>query len=274
MPLGIVETFQVRKSIRNFTGQISQEKMAEIEEIVKACNAIESPFGKNTEICITAPGIGLYGAISNEAGWIVLKIPEFAEKEDDFSHYLIDSAFKGSVAVMKLTQIGVGTVWVGGSFNIEKVESRYPGFRIPCVIAFGIEYNKVRIVNNSFKAAKSRSRFDYTYIFYDELAHASLKKQPEGKLGEMLECIRWLPSGINKQSWRISFNTEERKFKIFDYYNLNNGYSPFDIGIMIGGIHFYSQGHYKIDVQDSSEKYPSGGKYVCSITLDESVLRS
>ncbi|EAX91273.1 hypothetical protein TVAG_251170 [Trichomonas vaginalis G3] len=272
--LNIVDTFKVRRSVRSFTGQISKENSQIIENIIKECNALKSPFGKNTEISLTEPGIGTYGVISNESGWIAIKIPVGVEKKEDYYQYLIDGAFKGSVAVMKLTQNGIGTVWVGGSFNEKIVESRFPGYHIPCVIAYGISSDKTKIMDHCMKILRGRSRFDYTYLFYDEKAHTSLKKQPEGKIGEILECVRWLPSGINKQSWRISFNENERKFRIFDYYNLSNGYSPFDIGIMIGGFYFYSQGHYKVEFENYQESYPSGGKYICSIILDESLFNT
>lgn len=270
--LSIIEAFQARHSVRNYTGQILPEKKQLVDEIVHECYKITGPFGTAAEIDVTESGIGRLGFISNESGWIVLKIPSQVTDNTEYVKYCIDAAFKANIAVMKLTQHGIGTCWVGGTYSRSVVESRFPGFKIPCVVCFGLDADQSRFMDKVINFFKKSGRYEFPAIYYDEVAKAPVPKTIEGKVQELLECIRWLPSAVNYQSWRCTINTEESKFKIFDYYNLNNSYSHFDIGIFLSGFYFYTDGKCTYTVEDTQETFPSGGKYVCSVSIPKEIL--
>ncbi|EAX96710.1 hypothetical protein TVAG_102150 [Trichomonas vaginalis G3] len=265
--ISVVDAFKARHSIRNYNGKFEESHMATVRAIVEEANKLTAPFGTNGEIAITEPGISKYGLVTGEGGWIVLKIPETVDlKSPEFQNYMLDTAFKGCYAVMKMTQNGIATNWVAGTYDTKLVASRFPGSKVICTIAFGIDSEKKRFTDYVAKWFTKGDRLAYNVLFYDEVAKKMIEKQPEGKLGEILECVRWLPSAYNKQPWRLSFNEPENKFKIFDSQNLEQ-YTPLDIGIMIGGFYFYSEGKCQIDVSKSEETFPKGGKYVCSIKL-------
>ena len=53
------------------------------------------------------------------------------------------------------------------------------------------------------KAIKADSRVPFEKLFFDGSFDSPLKKEKAGKLAEPLEMVRWAPSAVNKQPWRI-----------------------------------------------------------------------
>ncbi|EAY08285.1 hypothetical protein TVAG_401390 [Trichomonas vaginalis G3] len=136
-PMEIVETFKRRRSERNFDGSMTEEERAIVENIVKECNELPSICGTNASIAITEPGIGRFGFVKAESGWIVLKYPLEITDKEEIIKYTLDATFKASIAVLRIVQNHLGTVWIAGTYQEALVESRFPGFKIPCTVAFG-----------------------------------------------------------------------------------------------------------------------------------------
>ncbi|EAX93690.1 hypothetical protein TVAG_473580 [Trichomonas vaginalis G3] len=268
----LIEAFKTRQSIRTYTGSVTSDVHEKIAQIVQEANKVKGPFGTFASIDITGAGVGRIGFISNEAGWIVLKIPLEKNGAPDYVNFCIDAAFKANIAVMKLTQIGIGTCWVGGTYSQKECERRFPGFKIPCVVSFGFDHERRSMMDKLINLVKSSGRYDFSVIYFNEITQAPLQNADNNKLNEILECVRWSPSAVNRQSWRMNVNIPERKFKVFDYYNLSNSYSMFDIGIFISGIYLLTEGKCRFDVSPSDEKFHTGGKYVCTIYVEEGVF--
>lgn len=268
----IAETFKKRRSERSYQGVLSDEEMELVKEIVEECNFMQAPYKTPAKIDLTEPGIGRLGVIKNESGWIVLKIPEHITDKDEFTKYTLDAAYRASIAVLKMVQCHIGTVWVTGSFQHAEAEKRFPGFKIQCAIAYGKVASSLRFFDKAIKFFVSNSRLNFEEIFYDEKLNEPLKQTDEGRLMEFLDCLRWLPSMGNKQSWRVSYNSDGNRFKIFDAINAPNNETTYDMGIMISGFSFYSEGNCIIDMTPSDETFPTGGKYICSIIMPKMYL--
>ena len=122
--------------------------MTIVRTIVDESNKLKTPFGTTAEIAVTEPGISKFGLVSGEGGWIVLKVPEnIDQKSPEYKKFLLDSAFKGCIAAMKLVQNGIATNWVGGTFDSKTVDARFPGFKIACTIGFGIDSEKKKFAD-------------------------------------------------------------------------------------------------------------------------------
>lgn len=267
--LGIVDAFMKRKSCRNFSGPLPEEKMQIVRDIVKDVNKLKTPYGMDVSLDITEPGIGTMNFIENEAGWIVQKFPMDKLESKDVDKYIVDMTYLASIAVLRLTQNHINTVWAAGTFDRKLVASRFPGFTIQCVVAFGIDSGlRNPEVQEKLKPAKCHTRLSSDELFYDEEKKEMIKSS-EGKLHEFLECLRWLPSSSNSQTWRVSVNMSKNQFKVF---NVDHYHSIFNVGIMISGFYFYSNGKCTIDMSESTETFPTGGKLYATITLDPSVL--
>lgn len=158
--MSITDAFKARQSVRNFTGQLPAEKLEIIQKIVEEANKISGPFGKPGEISITEPGIGRFGMAGNEAGWIVMKVPKDITDEMEYKKCALDAAFKANIAVMRMVQNGFSACWMAGTFNHGIVESRFPGFKVPCTVVFGIDAEKKRFLDKAIAFVKGRDRME------------------------------------------------------------------------------------------------------------------
>ena len=147
-PHSIVDVFKARKSVRYYMPW-DEENRKIVEEIVNEANSLKTPFGTSATIGLHGPGLGIMGVVSGEAGWITLKIPIDKVETEEYNKYVIDAAFKAQVAVLKLTAKSINTVWIAGVFSESKVEQDTPGFKIPCVVAFGKEAEKKRFIDKT-----------------------------------------------------------------------------------------------------------------------------
>ena len=264
----IVDIFKARKSIRNYTSW-TEENQRIVEEIVNEANSLPTPFGTPSTIGLHGPGLGTMGFVSGEAGWIVLKIPQDKVNTEEYKKYVIDAAFKAHVAVLKMTAQKIGTVWIGGTFSESKAEQDIPGFKIPCVVAFGTAAETKRFFDKAVSfIGTGASRKTFTDIFVNEENGKPVKEEEAGKLHDFLWCLRSSPSAMNAQPARISF--KNNTFALFDA--KDNSYTAFDMGIMLASAFFFADGNVTFNVEQGEKKFPSGGKYVISFTVDPKVF--
>ena len=267
--LSIIETFKTRKSIRNYDPNWPQEKQEIVETIIREVNEIPGPFGTNASIGIHPKGLGTLGFVSGEAGWILLKIPKEVESTPEYSNYLMDAAFKGENAVLRLTQKGISTVWIGGTFSESKAEQDTPGFKIPCVVAFGMNAGTKRFFDKAMGwFGVGQNRLDFPELFFDDEKKQPFTKESLGKYENILSSFRLTPSARNLQPARLLVNGNT--FTLFD--SSPSSYTPFDMGIMLGNAYFYSGGKITYNTKEIDKVYPKGGKYIASFTVDPTVL--
>ena len=263
-----IEIFNARKSIRSYTTW-TDENQRIVEEIVNEANSLPTPFGTPSTIGLHGPGLGTLGFISGEAGWIVLKIPLDKVNTEEYKKYVYDAAFKAHVAVLKMTARNISTVWIGGTFSESKAEQDNPGFKIPCVVAFGTDAGSKRFIEKALSfVGNGPSRKAFTDFFVNEENGKPVKEEEAGKLHDFLWCLRSSPSAMNAQPARISF--KNNTFALFDA--KDNSYTVFDMGIMLASAFFFADGNITFNVEQGEKKFPSGGKYVISFTVDPKVF--
>lgn len=128
--LDIVSVFKARHSVRTFLPDFPSDKMNLVHHVVEDVNRMKVPFNSKVEIQVHGPGLGKMGAISHEAGWLLLKYDRNTS-EDKVDQAIIDACYLMQHIVMRLTQNAIATVWIVGTFSRKHAEQATPGFAVP-----------------------------------------------------------------------------------------------------------------------------------------------
>ncbi|MBM3323591.1 hypothetical protein FJY69_08970, partial [candidate division WOR-3 bacterium] len=122
-------------------------------------------------------------------------------------HALVDFGFRTQQLVVLLTQLGLGSCWVGALMRERKALSRFgapPGFRTGAVIAFGYPDTRVagRAVNTLVRAAVGASRKKplEKFVWADRFGKPATLTAAQMRV---LEALRAAPSTGNAQPWHV-----------------------------------------------------------------------
>ena len=128
------EAMRARHSVRSYTDQrIGGETLNQLRQEIYACNR-ES--GLNIQLCLNEPGafsslIAHYGRLRNVRNYIALVGKKDGSLEEKCGYY-------GEKIVLKATQLGLDTCWVGGTYRKGKaVASVGDGEKLALVISIG-----------------------------------------------------------------------------------------------------------------------------------------
>ena len=266
-----IDAIKARKSCRTYAGKLDAAKQELVARIVNECNQLPAPFGTDASIGLHEPGLGAFGFISQEAGWIILKIPKDKEKAPEYKKYIFDASFKAHNAVLRLVQNRIATVWVGGTFNEKKAEASNPGFKIPCVVAYGLPAESKPFISKALSwIGVGNERIAFEKMYYDAKNKDYIKAENvDSKIAEFLGCIRLYPSANNEQPARLIVN-EDRIFSVYE--GFSGMCTAFDMGIFVATAYFYTNGNIQIDVSEQITTFPSGGKYICKLTVPDNAL--
>lgn len=218
----VVETMRKRQSIRSFdTRNINESDYNKIiEYISKELNQI-GPFGKKGRIeliqvtkNVTDKGIklGTYGFIKNPSAYLV-------GITDHNKHSLLDFAYTFQKLVLYLTDLDIGTCWMGGTFNRNSFEQEISlgeGEFIPCITPIGYLNNKQRVFDKAVRlAVRADHKKTWDKLFYNETFEVPLTKENAGLLAIPIEMIRLGPSASNKQPWRLVLSHDRKVCHFF-----------------------------------------------------------
>jgi nitroreductase len=201
----------VRRSVRTF--QKKPLKSNDLDMILNYLNKLgnlEGPFGNQFDIkllieqeTLEEEQIGTYGFIKNPQGYI------FGSSSLG-TRSLFDYAYVLENIVLYLTEVGIGTCWLGGRFKKQEAMSKLDlsgNEIIPAIIPIGYAQEnqrlKERMIRTVLQAKKRKSG--------NELFFFEAFGQPLGNRGKefqrALHYVRVAPSAQNKQPWRLVFNS-------------------------------------------------------------------
>ncbi|WP_041808148.1 nitroreductase family protein [Evansella cellulosilytica] len=239
----VIDTMRQRQSVRTYHDvALTEEHIKNIENYIEEIPRI-SPFGKigNIEFIEVTSNrsekgvkLGTYGFIKSQKGYLV----GISEKD---TYSLVKFAYNFQMLVLYLTELGLGTCWMGGTFSRKSFEKELivsEGEFIPCVTPVGYPREKRRLFDKAIRAvAKSDNRKAWENLFFDESFHSSLSKDNAGQLELPLEMVRIGPSASNKQPWRLVVSKDRRQVHFYiehtPNYSSSLGYDMqlLDIGI-------------------------------------------
>jgi nitroreductase len=202
------EAIKTRRSIRSYADKpLDRELLLKIQEIIK--NPEIGPYGNRPKFVLFEKTdvkknykvrLGTYGFISNAKYFIGGAIEKFEYSEVDYG-YSLESI------IIELTRLGLGTCWIGGSFNRKDYETllnKRDYEIIPCVTPAGYKAENKRLLERiKDKISDPSQRKPFEELFFENNPETPLEYNKKQKYNQVLELLRLAPSAVNKQPWRV-----------------------------------------------------------------------
>ena len=263
------EKIMSRKSVRTFDARpLSEQHLNDIKEYIKD---IPNPFDIPVEfVLLDAKEYGLSSPVlSGEQLYVAGKV----EKKP-----YADVAFGYSFEklIMHAWDLGIGTVMIGGTMKrnlFEAAAGVKSGDMMPCVSPLGYPAGKRSVKEIMMrKGVGADSRISSDKLFFKDEWGKALT--PDDDMAGILEMVRWAPSAVNKQPWRIIL-----KDGIYHFYEKKDkGYvsdatgdlQKTDIGIALA--HFVMGIEDKgkraeVTVSDPGFNIPNDAEYIASVKI-------
>ncbi len=194
-----------RTSVRNYgNAEITPEIQQKIHDFIQT---LTNPFDKqvsyhflNDTDLQSKTNLGTYGVIKGAHKFIGTTITntEFA---------LEALGYELEVLMLYLTSLGLGTCWLGGTFNREgfaeamQIDEKS---LFPIITPYGYPASSKHLKEKAMRRiVKADQRKDWKEIFFLNNFDTPLKEIDAKELAFPLEMVRLAPSASNKQPWRV-----------------------------------------------------------------------
>ena len=260
------DTMLTRKSVRTYDGRPLEE--ATVQKLKTFAAGAENPFGiPVTFVFLDAKAKGLSSPVlTGEPLYVAGKVPKVPYGD-------VACGFSMEALLLYAWSLGVGSVWIGGTMKRELFAAAAElgaGERMPCVSPLGYPAAK-RSLREAImrRGVDADCRLPREKLFFQENFDT-----PLSTADDLLELVRWAPSAVNKQPWRVILRTGPYHF----YLKHDRGYvsdavgdmQKIDLGIAL--CHFVLGAREKglspaVDVSDPAIAAPDGVEYIASVTL-------
>lgn len=233
--LPVMNTIMKRKSDRSFTTEpIDGAKLESLKNLTG--NLPAAPFGSaprfklivsKDEDKTSLKKLGTYGVFKNPAAFLIMAAGSSKEN-------LVDSGYSMEHLLLKTTDLGLGSCWVGGSFNkgnfSEKIGLKR-GEILPAIAVLGNKAPKKTGIDNLLGTlAASGKRKEASKLFFEKDFTTPLLPEKTGFYSIPLEMVRLAPSADNAQPWRI---IKEAGRNIYHFY-LHRSKKSTTLGKLLG----------------------------------------
>ena len=202
------DTIQKRISCRTYkNGPLSESDQQKLKDFLS--QNVRAPFGNRVRFELVdltekeheqLKTLGTYGFIKGASTFIVGAVTKGNLALEDYGYCMEKN-------ILAATYLGLGTCWLGGTFNRSASASRINKREdevIPAVTPVGYPKDKKSIMDSTIRfIVKSSSRKPWEELFFDGDPGRSLTRGVAGKYELPLECVRTGPSASNKQPWRV-----------------------------------------------------------------------
>lgn len=204
----VTELIQQRTSWRSYEARpLDEDARHELERFIAQHN--RGPLGGQLRLRLLAAtadsseelrGLGTYGFIRNPAGFVAGAMEQSPGDLEDFG-------FVMERLILKATDLGLGTCWLGGSFSRSSFASRMETREdetVPAVFSVGHPGDRRGTLDRVVRwGAGSRRRRPWGDLFFHGDLGTPLTEALAGDLAEALEMVRLAPSASNRQPWRV-----------------------------------------------------------------------
>ena len=206
----VIELIKTRRSIRSYT----REKIKPViyKDIIRILNSrhdnifdsrlrfkLIDTTGMEPESIKT---LGTYGLITG-ARYFIAGIT----REEDEKYGIIDFGYVFEKIILHMTDLGLGTCWLGGTFNRKGFSNKVGiknGELLTGVSPVGYGINKRRLKDSAVRMfAGSDRRKPWDKLFFNNSFSVPLEKDDRDPYSLPLEMVRLGPSATNLQPWRI-----------------------------------------------------------------------
>ena len=270
--MNAMELIRQRRSVRTFDGR--PLKAEDREKLLTFAAQIANPYGLPIIWRIlSAKEHSLFSpVISGTDVFIAGKLRRAPHAEEAFG-------FAFERFVLYAQSLGIGTTWIAGTMNrpaFEAAMALEDGEVMPCVSPLGYPAAKLSLREGLMrKGVRADSRLDFNTLFFEGSFDRPLTQETAGNLKQLLDMVRWAPSAVNKQPWRVVLDGNSAHF----YEKKSKGFvdasgwdlQKVDVGIAI--CHFVcgleAQGKaWQLTVADPGLTVPDGTEYVATIKTD------
>lgn len=157
-------------------------------------------------------GLGTFGFVKGATGFIAGVIDTNSVSMEDFG-YLSETI------ILYATNLGLGTCWLGATFNKKNFSEKMILNNqeiVPAVIAVGYAKDKRRTVDSLIRwGAGANKRKPWEHLFFDSNLNNPITHAIADEFVQPLDMVRLAPSASNKQPWRIVKEKDEHVFHFF-----------------------------------------------------------
>lgn len=195
-----LELIRSRRSVRSFNGQPLRNEDA--EELIAYAEALSSPYD------IPIHWLLLNGTTDGLKSPVITGTDTFiAGKMDKVPHAEEAFGYVFEKIVLHAWSKGIGTTWIAGTMDrpaFEKAVGLSSGEVMPCISPLGYPAEKMSVRETLMrKGVKADSRMDAAELFFKDSFPMPLSLPESDPLSQVLEMVRWAPSAVNRQPWRI-----------------------------------------------------------------------
>ena len=216
----IFETIQNRHSVRTFEPRSIQEiKLTALRTYMEA-NKV-GPFGNTVTCRIIALEVDSerelkkyvsYGNIKGARYFLAGSVKIGPHAPQDYGYCM-------EMYVLKATELGLGTVWLGGSLNrstFTDVLDMTEEDILPAIVPLGYAAERRSVTDVVIKTMSGgRNRKEFGSLFFLGTPDVPLDKALCGSYADALEAVRLAPSARNLQPWRV---IKEKDAQVFHFY--------------------------------------------------------
>jgi nitroreductase len=203
----VTEIIRKRFSCRSYIEKpIAEEERERLSDYLSATGA--GPFGAAVRFKLVAAtdqdrkalkGLGTYGFIKGATGFIVGAVGPSRKNLEDYG-YMMESV------ILSVTDMGLGTCWLGGSFTRSRFAKKISATVeevVPAVTSVGYILKKEQSGVTIRQLVGGHDRQLWGNLFFREKFGIPLSPDEAGPYAVPLEMVRIAPSASNKQPWRI-----------------------------------------------------------------------
>ena len=265
----LMKEIKGRRSVRTYDGKgLRDEDVSKLESCIAD---LSNPFDIPVEfVILDAAEHGLSSPVLSGEKTYVAGIVKKGEYSD------VAYGFSFEKLVLYAWSLGIGTVWIGGTMKrevFEKAAGLKDGYMMPCVSPLGYPAKKKSIKETMMrKGVGADTRMPAEKLFFSGAFDTPLKA--EGETAELMEMVRWAPSAVNKQPWRIVVCGDKYHF----YEKKDKGYvsdktgdlQKIDVGIalchFVMGVEELGKTA-AVTIDDPGLKTPDDTEYIATVTF-------
>ena len=245
--MSITEIIKKRFSCRTYADKhIEKETLQKLKEIMNSLPA--GPFGGKPRFTMVSADssslqewkqLGTYGVIKNARLFVVGAIKDKANAMEDYGYCK-------ELFILRATQMGLGTCWLGGTFSsssFAKAINLQGDESLPSISPIGYAAPKKSFAEKMMRSvAGADKRKPWPDLFFADNFSTPLTQIQAGIFAEALENVRIAPSASNKQPWRVLYETKRNVLHFYlsrtFSYKLMGIVSMQDIDLGIAMSHF------------------------------------
>lgn len=235
--MNIIEAITKRVSVRKYSDTpLTTDQINKLHEAIRNS---KSPFGGNVEIEFVSLDSKIdvtpstYGFISGASAYLLMTY------SDDFDSCL-SAGFRMEQVVLKATEMGLGTCWIGGTLkkdDFQRLLKSESADNVKIISPVGYAANRKSLLERIARATMgSNHRIAIDELYFENGFVNGIEK--DNTFYESFEMMRLAPSARNSQPCRASVCDDTVDF----YYIPKGDFSIVDCGIAL--CHFFETEKY------------------------------